>query len=88
MSHTYKKIKYETMGAYASTEERYLYIDYDATSDYVRVFDDTGDLILCFDEWGKFDMGKAIVVALTNSDDERLESLNIDEYLKFFKKVK
>ncbi len=85
MSSTYRKIQYETMGPYGSTEKKYLYIHYHNTCDIVNVYDEAGVHLFSYDEWGDFDMGKAIVVALSDFNNERLESLTPDEIQKFFK---
>lgn len=80
MSHSYRKIKYETQGNYGSTEYRHLYIDYNVTSDFVTIFDDFGRQLICFDEWGTFDMGHALVTALSNFKDEKLIPINYSEF--------
>jgi len=82
MSHRYRKIEYETMGPYGSTDTRTLYVHYNNTSDYVTVYDDSGKVVLSFDEWG-FDMGLALIKLLTNYDEhEEVKKLDPEEWEK------
>jgi hypothetical protein len=46
MSHSYYKVKYNTEGDYGSINEEYLYADHNASSDYVIIYDNAGDIIL------------------------------------------
>ena len=79
MGSNYKKIEFDSQGSYGSTEKRHLYIQYNRTGDFVAVFNQFGDCLFMYDEWGDFDMGHALVVALTNYDDERLLDCTPDE---------
>jgi hypothetical protein len=74
MSKTYRKIKYLSEGPYGSRDERYLYIKYLNSTDYVNVYDDTGTHLFTFSET-EFDMGSALAVAFTNFNDERMETV-------------
>jgi len=85
MSSNYRKIQFDTQGSYGLTEKEYLYIRYNGTSDSVQVYDQRGNHLFTFDEWGDFDMGKALVVALTNFEDERLESITNEELDTIFR---
>lgn len=82
MSSNYRKIEFETQRAYGSTEKKFLYIHYHNTCDHVWVYDQDGDLLFLFDEWGDFDMGKAIVIALTRFKNEKLQICPHDEWEK------
>jgi len=82
MSSQYRRIQFETQGAYGSTDKEYLYIRYNGTTDTVDVHDQRGNHLFTFDEWGDFDMGKALVVALTNFEDPRLESVSGEDVRK------
>jgi hypothetical protein len=82
MGSNYKKIEFETEGAYASTEIHTLYIKSSRSCDYVTVYDENGNQIFGFGEWGNFDMGHALVVALTNWNDNRMKDLTIEEINK------
>jgi hypothetical protein len=86
MSSNYRKIKYQTEGPYASTDEEYLYIEYNATLDYTRFYNQFGDELFTCHEWGDFDMSDAIVIALTNFKNEKLENVSTDEIEKIFNK--
>lgn len=79
MGSNYKKIQYESEGNYASTEKHYLYIAANRSVDSVNVYDEDGDLLFGFCEWGNFDMGNALVVAFSNWNDDRMEDVSIDE---------
>lgn len=80
MSSQYRKIEYTGQGPYGSTEKKFLYIRYDGTCDTVSFYNEDGNYLFGFEEWDNFDMGKAIVVALTNFEDERLISLSGKEF--------
>jgi len=82
MGSNYKKIEYESEGAYGSTEKHWLYIKSSRSTDYVTIYDDEFDPIFSYCESGDFDMGKALVVACTNWNDERMENLTIEEIQK------
>ena len=90
MSSIYRKINYVEEGAYGSTVQRTLYAEFDATSDYVRIKDDTGNDILSYGEWGmgaELDLGQAIVQLLTTHSSS-VESLSREEISKIFKIIK
>ena len=82
MSYQYRKIAFETQGNYGSTTKEFLYIHYNATMDIVTAYDERGNHLFTFDEWGDFDMGKALVVALSNFEDERLLPVSGEEFDK------
>jgi hypothetical protein len=82
MGSNYKKIEFESEGPYASTEKHTLFIKSSRSSDCVTVYDETGEQIFSFCEWGTFDMGQALVVAFTNWNDERMKDLTIEEINK------
>ena len=82
MSSEYRKIEFETQGHFGSTDKEFLYIRYNASSDLVDVYDQRGNHLFTFDEWGDFDMGKALVVALTNFEDKRLLPVSNEEFKK------
>ena len=78
MGSSYKKIKYDTEGPYGSTEERWLYVEFNRSSDITTVYDDGGDIMFSFSETG-FDMGMALNVILSNWYDERMIPISFDE---------
>jgi hypothetical protein len=80
MSHNYRKIKYTTQGDYGSVREEYLYIDYNATSDFITIFDSFGRKLIQFDEFGDLDMGQALTIALNNFRDHRLIQIDYSEF--------
>lgn len=82
MGSNYRKIEFESEGVYGSTEKHTLYIRAYRSNDYINVYDENGEIIFGFGEWGDFDMGKALVVALTNWNDERMKELTIEEIQK------
>lgn len=82
MGCNYKKIEYESEGAYGSTEKHWLYIESSRSIDVVRIYDESGKYMFGFGEWGDFDMGKALVIALSNWNDERMKDLTIEEIQK------
>jgi len=86
MGNNYKKIKYQTQGNFASTEEKYLFVKSNRSSDIVSFYDNDGNFIFSFDEWGDFDKGEAIKVALTNWNDERMEDVSPEEIKNVFNK--
>jgi hypothetical protein len=86
MGRNYKKIQYESEGAYASTEKHWLYIESSRSCDYVNVYDENGNRIFGFGEWGNFDMGDALIVALSNWNHERMKDLTIEEIQKLRQK--
>lgn len=79
MSSSYRKIQYESEGPYGSTEERYLYIKSNNSSDVITVYDDDGDYVFSFSETG-FDMGQALVTALTDWQNLKMEIVSQDEW--------
>jgi hypothetical protein len=81
MSNSYRKIKYESEGPYGSSDEKWLYIHMNNSSDIVSVYDDDGDMLFSFIETG-FDMGMALQVAFSNWQDERLLPVPIEEFKK------
>lgn len=85
MSHNYRKIKYEEEGPYGSTEEKYLYVDYNATSDYTTIYGNEGQYLITLSEWGNFSMEDAMVTIISNFSDPKLEYLGEGEYEKIFK---
>jgi hypothetical protein len=68
--------------AYASTEKHTLYIKSSRSCDYVTIYDENGKQMFGFGEWGDFDMGQALVVALTNWNEERMKKLTMEEIKK------
>jgi hypothetical protein len=82
MGSNYKKIEYETMGAWGSTEKGFLYIKSNRSSDYVAVYDHFGEQLFIYDQWGNFDMGNALVVALSNWNDERMLDCTAEDIQK------
>ena len=86
MSNSYRKIKYQEEGPYGSLNDRYLYIWSQGSMDITHVFDDSGDELFVFSETG-FDMGQALVTALTKWDDEKMELVNSDEWKEFKIKI-
>jgi hypothetical protein len=86
MGSNYKKIEFESEGNYASTEKHWLYIESCRTNDCVRVYHEDGELMFSFCEWGTFDMGKALVTAFTNWNDERMKDVTIEEIKKLKRK--
>lgn len=82
MGSNYKKIEYEVEGPYGSTENKWLYIKSNRSSDYTTFFDENGNILFSYGEFGNFDMGNALVIALTNWNDERMKDLTIDEIQK------
>lgn len=82
MESNYKKIEYETEGIYGSTEKHWLYIESNRTTDVVKFYDEDGEFIFSFGEWGNFDMGRALVTALTNWNDEKMIDLTYHEITK------
>jgi hypothetical protein len=79
MSSQYRKIKYKEEGPYGSTVDRYLYIWSHDTVDVVNIFDDKGNHMFSFSEGTEFDMGKALVVALTDWKHEKMEKMTREE---------
>ena len=79
MSSQYKKIEYEVEASFGETIKEMLYIQYNATSDHVIVYDQYGNHLLTFGEVG-FDMGQALTVAFNNFNDERLISISGSEF--------
>jgi len=45
----------------------------------VTVYSEDGERMFGFGEWGNFDMGAALVIALSNWKDERMKDLTIGE---------
>lgn len=82
MGSNYKKIEFESEGSYGSTEKHWLYVEANRTCDYVNIYDESGQRIFGFGEWGNFDMGEALVVALSNWADERMKDVTIEEIQK------
>jgi len=82
MGKNYKKIEFESEGSYGLTEKHWLYIESSRSTDYVNVYNESGERIFGFSEWGNFDMGNALVVALSNWNDERMKTLTIEETQK------
>lgn len=82
MGNNYKKIEFESEGNYGSTEKHWLYIKSNRTCDYTTYYDENGNVLFCFGEFGEFDMGEAIKVSLTNWNDERMIDLTIEEIQK------
>jgi len=81
MSSTYRKIKYVQEGIYGSTEHKTLYMKTNHSSDYTTFYDEDGDIIFGFGEWGigdELDLGSAITTMLTTRD-EKLESCTLEE---------
>jgi hypothetical protein len=79
MSSQYRKIEYETEGAYGSTEKEWLYIWSHDTVDITHVYDQYGDELFCYSETG-FDMGDALNVVFTDWNDERLIPIGYQEF--------
>lgn len=75
MGSTRLKIKYEEEAPYGSTEIRTLYIKYIGSCDGVVVYDDKGECLFSYTEWGNRDLGKAIVTLLTNFSPEHHEDI-------------
>ena len=86
MSSQYRKIKYDSEGPWGSVEEKYLYFHSHGTVDIVNVYDDGGNWLFSFSETG-FDMGQALVVALTDWQDPRMEPVSYEEWKKLIKKL-
>jgi len=80
MSHSYRKIEYEMPGSYGSTDKGFLLIDYNNTSDTTSVYDEGGNHLFTYGDWGDFDMGAAITVALNNFTDKRLQVISKREF--------
>jgi hypothetical protein len=73
MSHRYKKVPYVTMGDWASTDHRFILVHENLSTDIVSIYDDTGECLFSFDEWGnedEKDLGEAIIYALTTFNEE------------------
>ncbi len=52
MSSTKVKTSYSVQGNYASTETKTLYCEHNHSSDYVKFYDEDGDVVgMCFYEW-------------------------------------
>jgi hypothetical protein len=67
MSHLRTKIEYEQPGSYGSTEKRMLYCHHNLSADCVTVYDDKGEVIFSYEEWGKRDFYHQLIKLLTCS---------------------
>lgn len=79
MGYNYKKIEFDTEGAYGSTEKSWIYIKSSRTTDCVTVYDKNYNELFSFTEWDEFDMGKALVIAFTDWNNEKMKDLTIEE---------
>ena len=82
MGNNYRKIEFDIEGDYGSTEKDWIYIKSNRTCDAVTIYNKNYNELFSFTEWGDFDMGCAIVIALTDWDNGKMKHLTIDEINK------
>lgn len=82
MSHSYKKIQYQTEAEWGTTETHTLYAHSNDTCDIVSIYDDEGGLLLCYSEniGAGINMGQALIKLLTKWDSQ--ESMTKEEILE------
>lgn len=79
MGCNYKKIEFDTEGVYGSTQKSWIYIKSSRTTDSITVYDKNYEKLFSFTEWDEFDMGKALVIAFTDWNNEKMLDLTNEE---------
>ena len=86
MGTTYRKVSYNEVGNYGEIESKTLYCGYNRSCDVTTVYDENGEVILCFDDTLGDNLFDAILKLCGNDWKTESEPLTHEEYLDIFVK--
>ena len=80
MSRSLKKIEFETEGPYGSVDKEFLYIKSNNSMDITTIYDERGNHLFSYSDDHEFGMDDALIVALSNWQDERMITVSNQEW--------
>lgn len=81
MGTTYRKVKYNDVGNYGSTDVKTLYCGYNRSCDVTTIYDEDGSVLFSFDDTLDNNLFDAITKLCNN---ESVEKVSHEEFSKIF----